>query len=129
VTGNRLSHTLAGLNEREVFMKTLLLSGIIIIVSFAAGSVLAEQAEEVTLSGEMMCAKCTLKVEGATKCQDVLVTKGEDGKKTHYYVVKNEVAEKAGHTCTSKRPATATGTIAEQDGMIWLTASSLEYTE
>lgn len=110
-------------------MKALVLSGIIIAMSFAGGAALAEQDEAVTLSGEMMCAKCTLKVEGVTKCQDVLVTKGEDGEKTHYYVVKNEVAEKAGHTCASKRPVTATGTIAEQDGRIWLTASSLEYTD
>jgi hypothetical protein len=109
-------------------MKALVLSGIIIAMSFAGGTALAEQEEAITLSGEMMCAKCTLKVEGVTKCQDVLVAEGDDGEEAHYYIVKNEVAEKAGHTCASKRPVTATGTVAEQDGKIWLTASRIEYT-
>jgi hypothetical protein len=110
-------------------MKTLLLSGIIVIVALAAGSVLAEQDEAVTLSGEMMCAKCTLKVEGATKCQDVLVAKGDDGEETHYYVVKNEVAEEAGHTCTGTRAVTVTGTIAEQDGKSWITPASIAWAD
>ena len=45
---------------------------------------------EVTLSGEMVCAKCTL--HEAKKCQNVLkVTEG--GKETKYYLAQNEIAK------------------------------------
>ena len=56
-----------------------------------------------------MCAKCTMKKSDAKQCQDVLVVK--DGDKTaEYYVAKNDVSAKFGHTCKGEKPATVTGT-------------------
>ena len=90
-----------------------------LVVSVQAGD------EAVTLQGEVMCAKCTLKKADATECQDVLVV-SEGDTKGEYYVVKNDVAEKFGHVCSSKKAAKVTGTVAEKDGKKWITATAME---
>ena len=81
--------------------------------------------KEVTVTGKILCAKCTLKKADAAGCQDVLVVE-QDGKTTEYYVTKNEVAEKYGHVCKGDKPVVATGTVMEKDGKTWLTASKME---
>lgn len=87
----------------------------------------ADSPRTVSVSGAMQCAKCTLKAADARQCQDVLVVAGKDGgASTPYYVVKNAVAEKYGHVCHGTRMAVATGTVAEKDGKLWLTATKLE---
>jgi hypothetical protein len=105
-------------------MKTLSLLGL--ALALVVGLVASlPAAEEVTLDGTVVCAKCTLKKADAKDCQDVLVV--EKGNKTsEYYIVKNEVFEKFGHTCTGKRPAVVTGTVAEKDGKTWITATKIE---
>jgi len=82
-------------------------------------------ASETTLTGKVMCAKCTLKKADAKECQDVLVVSG-GAAKGEYYIVKNDVAEKFGHVCSSKKAAKVTGTVAEKDGKKWITASAME---
>ena len=54
------------------------------------------RAEETTLSGTMVCAKCTLKKADATKCQDVLVVKDDKGATTEYYIAKNAASDGGG---------------------------------
>jgi hypothetical protein len=85
----------------------------------------ADEAKSVTLQGQVMCAKCTLKKADAKECQDVLVV-SEGAAKGEYYIVKNDVAEKFGHVCSSKKAAKVTGTVAEMDGKKWITASAME---
>lgn len=82
--------------------------------------------DEVTLTGTVACAHCTLKREGVTACQDVLVAKDAAGKATDYYITKNDVAKKFGHVCSGETPATVTGTVAEKDGKQWITPSKME---
>lgn len=96
----------------------------LIFATAAAPSVESTEAE-VTLEGTVMCAKCTLKKEGATECQDVVVVEKE-GESAEYYVVKNEVSESFGHTCQSKTTAKVTGTVEEKDGKSWITATVIE---
>jgi len=105
-------------------MKTLAKFGL--ALALVAGLVAAAYAgEETTVTGKVMCAKCTLKKADATKCQDVLVVK--DGDKTaEYYVVKNAVAEKFGHTCSGEKAAVVTGTVSEKDGKKWIAPSKME---
>lgn len=105
-------------------MKTMTKLGLAVLLVLGLAS--AAAAEEVTLSGEIMCAKCALKK--ADKCQDVLVvTEGEN--KVEYYITKNAAAEAAGHQCKSPMKATVTGEVSEQDGTKWIAASKIEKAE
>ena len=91
-----------------------------------SGAVFAgNEAEAVTVEGSIVCAKCTLKDEAQKDCQNVLqVKKGDEV--VSYYLVKNDVAEKFGHVCQGSKEAKVTGTVAEKDGHMWLTASKMD---
>jgi hypothetical protein len=105
-------------------MKKLAIAGLglALVLGLVAGS---QAGDEKTVTGKVMCAKCTLKKADATKCQDVLVVK--DGDKTvEYYVEKNAVATQFGHTCQGEKPATVTGTVTEKDGKKWIAPSKME---
>jgi hypothetical protein len=84
------------------------------------------RAAETTLSGTMVCAKCTLKKADASKCQDVLVVKDDKGTSTEYYIAKNAAADEAGHQCKKEAKASVTGTVSEKDGRMWIEASKIE---
>lgn len=85
----------------------------------------ADKKAEVTLSGEMVCAKCTL--NESKKCQNVLkVTDG--GKETKYYLSQNETAKSNhSHVCSAPAKATVTGTVSDEDGKKVLTASAIKF--
>ncbi len=105
-------------------MKTLAKLSLALVV--VAGLVAAAYAaEETTVTGNVMCAKCTLKKADAAKCQDVLVVK--DGDKTaEYYITKNAVAEKFGHKCSGEKAAVVTGKVTEKDGKKWIEPTKME---
>lgn len=105
-------------------MKSRLIVAIAVIA--ALGLATAAFAADVTLSGNVACAKCTLKKADAKACADVLVVKGEKGEATEYYLVKNAVVEKFGHTCTGEKAVTVTGTVSEKDGKKWITPSKMD---
>ena len=96
----------------------------LILVLGAAASAVA--ADPVTVTGKVMCAKCTLKKADAKECQDVLVVKDAQGATAEYYLVKNAVQEKFGHVCTGEKPASVTGTVMEKDGKQWLEATKMD---
>lgn len=105
-------------------MKTLSLFGL--ALALVVGLVAALPAsDEATLTGNVVCAKCTLKKADAKECQNVLVVKDGD-KTTEYYIAKNEVSEKFGHVCTGEKPATVTGAVAQKDGKTWITPTKME---
>ena len=81
-------------------------------------------AEDTTLKGEMVCARCYLNKPDAKECQDVLLVK-EQGATTEYYVTKNKVSQDSGEACTQAIPATIVGTVSETDGRKWITASKI----
>jgi hypothetical protein len=97
----------------------------------AAGAAKAEKTEkkaaagEVTLNGEMVCAKCVL--HEAKKCQNVLKVT-ESGAETKYYLADNKTA-KDNHeqVCGGAAKATVTGKVKEKAGKKVLTASSIKY--
>ena len=104
-------------NTLHVLFAVMMLVGLVSLV-------VAEESKEVTLSGTLLCAKCSLNKEDATKCQSVLVVEGD--KAGEYYLVKNEVTETFGHVCKGSKAATVTGLVEEKDGKMWLTASKME---
>jgi hypothetical protein len=98
-------------------------------VALALGLAAAVQAgEEKTVTGKVMCAKCALKKADAEKCQDVLVSKNDDGTVSEYYLEKTAALEAFGHVCQGEKTATATGTVSEKDGKTWLAPSKMEET-
>ena len=94
-----------------------------------AGMTFADHHEErVTVEGEIMCAMCVMKDDGAKDCQNIL--RVEEGDETvDFYLVKNEVAEEFGHACSGAKGAQVTGTVTEKDGKKWLTASEMSPVE
>jgi hypothetical protein len=90
-----------------------------------AVSGLAWAAEEKTIVGEAVCAKCALKE--TPKCQNT-VTTTEGGKKVTYYLTNNKFF-KAAHSplgiCTAQPGSgpkvKATGEVSEKDGKMVLT--------
>ena len=105
-------------------MKTLSLIGLALalVVGFVA---IVPAAADTTLTGNVVCAKCTLKKADAKECQNVLVVKNGDNT-DEYYVQKNDVATKFGHVCTGQKDAVVTGTVTEKDGKKWITATKME---
>jgi hypothetical protein len=95
-------------------------------VALVVGLAGVVSAKDTTLTGSIMCAKCTLKKADAKECQDVLVVKDAKGQAKEYYIAKNDVLEKFGHVCTGEKPATVTGSVAEKAGKTWITATKIE---
>ncbi len=83
-------------------------------------------ADEVTITGNMVCAKCTL--HETSSCQNV-VQVTEDGKTVNYYLKQNDVS-KAAHDpiCGpgNSEKVTVTGTVKEKDGKKTMTPSKID---
>ena len=98
----------------------------IVVLVALAGAVLAADKPEVTVAGDLQCAKCSMKKAEAKTCQDVLVVAGKDGAPaTEYYVVKSASFGKEDHVCKGKKSVVATGTVNEKDGKKWLTVTKI----
>jgi len=107
--------------------KLTLWSGVaaIALLAWATPSFAAESSKEVTIKGEGKCAKCALKE--TDKCQNVIETKGEDGKKVVYYLAKNEISDEFhSNICKGPKQVTAKGKVKEVDGKKQLTVSKIE---
>jgi hypothetical protein len=110
-------------------MRTVRVFAVALVAVLLAGSLaLAHDEKTVTVTGKLMCTHCTLHEKDAKGCQDVLVVE-EKEQKVHYYLAKNEVAEKFGHACAGEKKATVTGTVAKKDGKTWITAAKIEETK
>ena len=80
--------------------------------------------KEITITGDSKCAKCALKE--TEKCQNVIQVE-KDGKKTTYYLVKNDVSDKFHeNVCKETKKATATGTSKKVDGKLQFTATKID---
>lgn len=93
--------------------------------TFVVAAEKAEKADkEVTVKGNITCAKCELKKED--KCTTVIVAK-EAGKDVVYYL--DEKSGKANHAkiCKEGKEGSVTGTVADKDGKKTITASKVEF--
>jgi type 1 fimbria pilin len=107
-------------------MKTLRLLVALVAVAALAGATFAvDDAKTVTVSGKILCAKCTLHADDAKECQNVLVAE-VDGKKVEYYLAKNAITEEFGHVCKAEKSVIATGTVSEKDGKRWMTPTKMD---
>lgn len=100
------------------------------VLALATLAVAGEETKTVKLHGKLACAKCVLKMDDATECQNVLVVKGKEGAEpTYYYMVHNEVASEHGHFCKGEKAVIVTGTVEKKDGKMWLAATKIEKPE
>lgn len=104
--------------------KSPLLVYVFAALALFAGSALAGDGKEMTVSGEALCAKCSL--DETDKCQTAIQVM-ENGQKVTYYLENNDVA-KAFHknVCTGSAAVIATGTVTEKDGKHVMVASKIE---
>ena len=82
-------------------------------------------SKEVTITGTMVCAKCTL--HETKSCQNVVQVE-KDGKTVNYYLKQNDVS-KAAHDpiCGgSTEKVTVTGTVKEKDGKQMMTPTKID---
>ncbi|HQR09013.1 MAG TPA: DUF6370 family protein [Gemmatales bacterium] len=87
-------------------------------------NVQADEKKDVTLKGEVACAKCILKKDG--DCQAVVIVK--DGDKEELYYFDKDSQEKYGKDCCSeKKMAKVTATMTEKDGKKWIAVTRVEY--
>ena len=89
-------------------------------------SLFAENAgKEVTITGSMVCGKCTL--HETKSCQNVVQVM-QDGKTVNYYLIHNDTSKGAHEAICggSSEKVTVTGTVEEKDGKEVLTPSKIE---
>ena len=100
--------------------------GLLLAVSasrlLAAGQ---DASKEVTITGNMVCGKCTL--HETKSCQNVVQVE-KDGKTVNYYLKQNDVS-KAAHDpiCSGgSEKVTVTGTVKEKDGKLMMTPTKID---
>jgi len=105
--------------------KSLALVAGVAALLLAAATVRSLAADEnVTITGEGKCAKCSLKE--TKECQNVIQTE-KDGRTITYYLADNE-ASKPFHkqVCEQAKKVTATGTVKQVNGKMELAAIKIE---
>jgi hypothetical protein len=85
----------------------------------------ATPSQPVTITGNMVCAKCTLHL--TKSCQNV-VQVTQDGKTVNYFLVQNDLS-KDNHDAIcggGSEKVTVTGTVEEKDGQEVLTPTKID---
>lgn len=101
-----------------------------LLLALLAGFTLASgttalAAEKVTITGKMVCGKCTL--HETESCQNV-VKVTEDGKEVKYYLKQNDISKEA-HAAVchgDTEEVKVTGKVAEVEGKKVLTPTKIE---
>lgn len=94
------------------------------MLALAIPALAEDKGKEITITGDAKCGKCALKE--TAKCQNVIQVE-KDGKKTTYYLVKNDVSDKFHeNVCKETKKATATGTCKKVDDKLQFTAAKIE---
>jgi hypothetical protein len=106
-------------------MKNLILAVALLAGLAMAGAPAVLAADETTITGNMVCGKCTLHLTDA--CQNV-VQVTEAGKTVNYFLKQNDVSKSAhGPICGGdSEKVKVTGTLTEEDGKKVLTPTKLE---
>jgi hypothetical protein len=83
-----------------------------------------EKGKEVTIKGQIICAKCGLNKE--TKCMTTVVEK-KDGKDVIYYFDKDGHKKWHSDICQEAKDGEVTGTVTEKDGKKTITVTDVKY--
>jgi hypothetical protein len=84
-----------------------------------------DKGKDTTITGNMVCAKCTL--HESKTCQNVVQVE-KDGKTVNYYLKQNDVSKDAHEAICGGTPekVTVTGTVKEKDGKMMMTPTKIE---
>jgi Family of unknown function (DUF6370) len=97
------------------------------VTLLSSGLTLVWAVEEVTITGEGQCAKCSL--QETKTCQNTIVTE-KDGQTVTYYLTQNPVSKKFHpQICKVPKQVKATGEVKEEKGKKMLNASKIEVVE
>jgi hypothetical protein len=97
-----------------------------LLLAFGATRLFASDAsKEVTITGSMVCGKCTL--HETKSCQNVVQVE-KDGKTVNYYLKQNEASKTAHEPICggSSEKVTVTGTVKEKDGKEMMTPTKID---
>jgi len=111
-------------HQTITFMKNLILAVALLAGLAMAGAPTVLAADETTITGNMVCGKCTLHLTDA--CQNV-VQVTEAGKTVNYFLKQNDVS-KAEHAAVchgDSENVTVTGTVKEKDGKEVMTPTKI----
>lgn len=105
--------------------KLLLILAAGFFVAASAQRALADDTNQVTLTGLMVCGKCKLHI--TKECQNVLQVE-QDGKTVNYFLVMNQVSKDFhDNICgTDGEKTTVTGTVEEKDGKEIMTPTKIK---
>ena len=96
------------------------------LLAFASSTPAAEAAKEVTVTGKLACALCTLKQADVKTCTNVVVV-SEGGKDVVYGLADNAVNKAYSMAaCEKTLPVKVTGTVTELKGKKTIAASKIE---
>jgi hypothetical protein len=108
--------------------KLLMLAAVGVLFSGMSLLRAADEGKKETIKGDALCGKCALKE--TKSCQNVVIVT-KDGKKTNYYLEKNEFFKDAHAglgicTATKDEPikVKVTGTVVKKDDKLLLTPTS-----
>src|SRR5208337_3061159 len=110
---------------KKTIMLLAVASGLILAVSISRLLAAEDASKEVTITGTMVCGKCTL--HETKECQNVVQVE-KDGKTVNYYLKQNDVS-KAAHDPICKggsEKVTVTGTVSEKDGKEMMTPTKID---
>lgn len=84
--------------------------------------------KEVTLTGKIMCAKCTLNLNGIRKCTTCIQVK-EGGKDVVYLFLDKGMREEYHHEVCGggAKEGMVRGTVFEKDGTKWIKPKEVKY--
>jgi hypothetical protein len=104
---------------------TFLVAGL--LLALAAPRVLADSSTNVvTITGKMVCGKCTLHL--TKECQNVVQVQ-KDGKTINYFLAKNDVSNDAHPAICdpdSSENVTVTGTVKIKNGKEFMTPTKID---
>jgi hypothetical protein len=108
----------------------LMSAAVVALCLFAVGALAEEKKEkkEVTLKGEIMCAKCELKE--TKKCTTAIVVKDGDKTVTYYFLDQGSKEDYHEEVCGGgRKEGKVTGTVSVKGGKKWITPTKVEYTK
>ena len=100
-------------------------AGLLLAVSTSRLLAVDAASKEVTITGNMVCGKCTLH---ETKNARTSSRSKQDGKTVNYYLKQNDVSKEAHDPICggSSEKVTVTGTVTEKDGKQMMTPTKID---